>query len=242
VCISHYPVDQLKLIRELDDIREVKLDISTGSLTFIDNIDSTKMSHICSILARGLRLHRIDLSSLESSASALKQFTKTLIRASIVDICFFRYLSDETTDSEKLQIENVLALCNEIIASNRRVKYVTMQVNDIYSRKTVGIVDALRSNGTLHTLSYGLATTSEDMSQIISALEKSQVLTTLELKKHIQCIYFLGHSYVPHFLSSFFLFLYFADSNNILFFFRNKVYFNKKENVSFFIIIIKNFF
>ena len=84
VCFNHYPADQLYLIRVLDNIENVTFDITQNSLSFDGEIDSAKISRICDIFAKGLRLYEINLSGLEASKPAVEQLGRTLSQASLI--------------------------------------------------------------------------------------------------------------------------------------------------------------
>jgi Ran GTPase-activating protein (RanGAP) involved in mRNA processing and transport len=184
VCINHYPVDQLNLIHELRDIENVELYINKSSLRFTGEIDSTHISRVCDVFTRGLRLYRIYLSELKASPSSLRQLTKRLSKASLINIYYSRHMSEEPSDSEKLEIETILKLCNEKIASNRQLRHIGICTNKTYSQWNDGIIDALRSNRSLRTFSYGVKMTSEDITRLMSMFEQKQLITTLQLCDH----------------------------------------------------------
>jgi hypothetical protein len=133
--MKHYPTDQLDLIHELDEIQVVTLNTNQSCLRFTGEIGSVKVSHVCSVLTRGLRLYKIELWHLKPSASGLQELIRTVCGASIMRISFSRYLSDRSSDSEKMQTEDLLKSCYQIIASNPRIKHASMEVGCGYSRR-----------------------------------------------------------------------------------------------------------
>jgi Ran GTPase-activating protein (RanGAP) involved in mRNA processing and transport len=184
VCMNHYPVDQIKLIHELNDIENVVLDINESSFKFTGEIDSAKTSHICDIFTRGFRLYCVKLSKLKISASSLQRLTRTLSQASLITIYYDHYAMMKPSDSEKLEIESLSKSCNEIIASNPRLKNVNISVGGKDSERNDAMIGTLKSNQSLRSLKYGLQMTSKDVTQLISMIEKSQIFTTLELAQH----------------------------------------------------------
>jgi len=187
VCMNHYPIDQINLIHELNDIKNVILNINQSSLRFTGEIDSAKTSRICDVFARGFRLYRIDLGISTISVSCLKQLTRTLSRAPLMAIdyhyfyfCFAMFGGYDDSDRQKLESERFFNACNEIIASNPGLKHVKISSHGKYSQNDK-MIGALKSNQSLRSFSYGVEMTSKDVTQLMSLLEKSQIFTTLKL-------------------------------------------------------------
>jgi hypothetical protein len=184
ICMNHYPADQLNLMHELDDVQEMVWNINQNSLRFTGELDSAQISRVCGVFVRGLRLYSIDFWQLKTSASTLQQLTRTLGRTSLISLRYSRYVIGKPSDIEKLQIDTLLKLCNEIIASNSGLKHVHIDISNEYSPKDDRMVHVLESNKSLRCFSYGLQMTSKDVHQLMSTFKKNQVLVRLDLSNH----------------------------------------------------------
>ena len=183
VCVNHYPADQLDLIRALNNIENVSFDITENNLSFNGEIDSAKISRICDIFAKGLRLYKTNLSKLKASESAVEQLRRTLSQASLIDIYYYHYASKKLSGSEKSNIKTVLTLCSEIITSNPQVKYLNITVCNQDSEIYHEIVDVLKSTQNVRSLDYQVPMIAKDFIHLMSVLHKNRILTTLILQK-----------------------------------------------------------
>lgn len=176
VCKRHYPVDQLQMIRRLRDFDGITFDEQESELTISGELNPAQIRRLSSAVLRGLRIYTLNYVY---HSPALDQLNKAFCRALIINVCHNGELCDV---NDKPNMERILKLCNQVVASNAFIQQTKLSDGGGASRKRIGIRDALKSHNTLRSLIFTGSMTNQGISEMMVALQSNTVLTTLELR------------------------------------------------------------